>query len=133
MSKYSLIFIATSVLLVLAVLFVLFALTPPGWPTGGEVDVTVTPEVLIAGQPPRFKLEFNTHSVELDFDIEKITRLSDDRRKDYGQSTWEGSPPGGHHREGTLTFPELLGDVKSATLIISAVSGIAERKFTWQL
>ena len=71
MSKYSLIFIATSVLLVLAVLFVLFALTPPGWPTGGEVDVTVTPEVLIAGQPPRFKLEFNTHPVELDFDIEK--------------------------------------------------------------
>ena len=133
MSKYSLIFIATSVLLVLAVLFVLFALTPPGWPTGGEVDVTVTPEVLIAGQPPRFKLEFNTHSVELDFDIEKITRLSDDRRKDYGQPTWEGSPPGGHHREGKLSFADKLAETKSVTLSLSGVAGISNREFIWQL
>ena len=133
MSKYSLIFIATSVLLVLAVLFVLFALTPPGWPTGGEVDVTVTPEVLIAGQPPRFKLEFNTHSVELDFDIEKITRLSDDRRKDYGQPTWEGSPPGGHHREGKLSFTDNLTETKSVTLSFSGVAGISNREFIWQL
>lgn len=137
MSKTSLFILAAIFLLFFASLFIVLreaavALAPQE-NSGGEVDVTVTPEVLIVGQPPRFKLEFNTHSVELDFDIAKAAEFSDDSGKINKESTWEGSPPGGHHREGTLTFVDNLAETKSVTLILRGVAGISERKFIWQI
>lgn len=101
--------------------------------SGGEVDVTITPEVLIVGQPPRFKLEFNTHSVELDFDVVKTAELSDGSEKIYKEATWEGSPSGGHHRSGTLTFSAPLSQTKSVTLVLRDIAGIPKREFIWQL
>ena len=134
-------------LLFLAVIFALFALSlfaisrpkpapavfAPQENSGGEIDVKVTPETLILGQPPRFKLEFNTHSVELDFDISQIASLTDEDGNSDTSSTWEGSPPGGHHREGTLNFSENLRKTKSVTLSLLDISYIAKREFTWQL
>lgn len=142
-----------SSLLVLAVIFSVFSLSlfivlrgktaPVPSPTitplaqqkksGGEVDVTITPEVLIVGQPPRFKLEFDTHSVELNFDIAQTAELSDGSGKIYKEATWEGSPSGGHHRSGTLTFSAPLPETKTITLTIRDVAGVSKREFTWQL
>ncbi len=141
MSKTSFLFVVF-VLLVLFVLFVLFFSsgrpTPikplaPQEKSGGEIDVTITPEVLIVGQSPRFKLEFNTHSVELDFDVSKVGELSDESGKINKESIWEGSPSGGHHRSGTLTFPAPLSETKTITLTIRDIAGVSRREFTWQL
>jgi len=101
--------------------------------SGGEVDVKVTPLVLKAGEKPQFEIEFNTHSVELDFDISQIASLTDEDGNSDTSSTWEGSPPGGHHREGTLTFPTPLIQTKSVNLTIRDISGVSKREFTWQL
>ncbi len=141
MSKASFLFVVF-VLLVLFVLFVLFFSsgrpTPikplsPQKNSGGEVDVTATPEILVVGQPPRFKLEFNTHSVELDFDISRIASLTDENGNTYTPSTWDGSPSGGHHRSGILTFPTPLSQTKSVTLALRDIAGVSKREFTWQL
>lgn len=100
---------------------------------GGNVTVTVKPIILKAGGKPIFEVEFNTHSVDLSFDIEKLSFLTDDKGKTFNQSVWSGSPPGGHHRSGTLTFIEILPEAKYVELTITNVAGISVRKFRWEL
>lgn len=137
MSKTSLFILAAIFLLFFASLFIVLreaavALAPQE-NSGGEVDIKVTPLVLKAGERPQFRLEFNTHSVELDFDVAKVTSLIINGNKVDSSSVWEGSPPGGHHREGTLTFVDNLAETKSVILILRGVAGISERKFIWQI
>ncbi|PIN71876.1 hypothetical protein COV22_04660 [Candidatus Woesearchaeota archaeon CG10_big_fil_rev_8_21_14_0_10_47_5] len=36
---------------------------------GGEVAVIVTPQILEVGKQPKFQIVFDTHSVNLDFDV----------------------------------------------------------------
>jgi hypothetical protein len=69
----------------------------------------------------------------LDFDVSKISVLEDDKGNEYAPISWEGSAPGGHHRSGTLTFPELNGETTYIKLIIKDVYGVPERVFIWEL
>ncbi len=98
-----------------------------------SVTVTVKPEVLKIGQKPKFQIEFNTHSVDLSFDITKISLLVDDKGNIYSNAIWNGSDPGGHHRSGTLSFNNFLTGTTNAELIIRNIAGVAERKFKWNL
>ena len=59
--------------------------------------------------------------------------LSDETGQVYGSAVWEGTPPGGHHREGTLTFNDNLVETKSVSLILRDIAGISKREFNWQL
>lgn len=100
---------------------------------GGNVSVTVKPEVLQVGEKPRFMLTFNTHSEELDFDVSKVSTLIDSDENTYSESMWEGTPAGGHHRNGVLIFNEPLKETSNMTLVISNVAGIEKRVFKWSL
>ena len=100
---------------------------------GESVTVTVKPKILEVGEKPTFEVEFNTHSVELSFAIEKLSFLTDDKGKTFNQPVWNGSPPGGHHRSGTLTFSKILSETKYVELVIKDVAGISERKFRFEL
>ena len=144
MSRTSLIFLAAIfVLFALSLLIVLRKPASPVLPpetvlsaqenSGGEVDIKATPLILKAGEKPQFEIEFNTHSVELDFDISQIASLTDEDGNSDTSSTWEGSPPGGHHRSGTLIFTAPLIQTKSVNLTIRDISGVSKREFTWQL
>jgi hypothetical protein len=97
------------------------------------VRVTVTPKTLSANQPAAFDIRLNTHSVPLDQDLTAVSELKDDQGRRYLPDRWEGSPPGGHHRNGTLVFPNLEPSVKSVTLTIRNVAQIPERTFNWQI
>ncbi len=97
------------------------------------VRVTVTPKTLSANQPAAFDISLNTHSVPLDQDLTAASELKDDQGRRYLPDRWEGSPPGGHHRKGTLVFPDLQPSVKSVILTIRNVAQIPERTFKWQL
>ncbi len=99
----------------------------------GGVMVEVTPAQLATGQAPRFEVQLNTHSVPLEQDLTTVSILRDDKGREYKPLAWDGSPPGGHHRRGTLVFPELSGPVTSVTLTIRDVAGVAARDFTWQI
>ncbi|HLE49698.1 MAG TPA: hypothetical protein VI791_00955 [Patescibacteria group bacterium] len=144
MSRTSLIFLAAIfVLFALSLLIVLRKPASPVLPpetvlsaqenSGGEVDIKATPLILKAGEKPQFEIEFNTHSVELDFDISQIASLTDEKLNAYTSSTWEGSPPGGHHRKGILTFSSPLKSTSSVNLILRDISGIAARQFSWTI
>lgn len=100
----------------------------------GAVTVEVTPLVLNTGGSPKFKVTFTTHSVELDFNVEDIVDLTDDKGKTAESPKWIGSPPGGHHRSGELAFGGNLGvAVKSVTLTFKNIAGVPSRVFTWNL
>jgi hypothetical protein len=97
------------------------------------VFVTVTPKNLAQYQAAEFDVSLNTHSVDLSQDLTAVAELSDDQGHRYLPSRWEGTPPGSHHRKGTLIFPNLQTPVKSVTLIIHDVAQVPERTFSWQV
>ena len=81
--------------------------------TWGDTTAAATPT------ETGFELEFNTHIIELDFEVEKIATLTDDEGTDYGVGKWIGTPPGGHHRSGTLSFAKpIVAGAKSVKLTL---------------
>lgn len=100
----------------------------------GLVEVDVTPvDVSPNSDSWKFNITLNTHSVELDQDLTKIGVLVDDKGSVYQPQSWEGTPPGGHHREGVLTFSPPPANPDSITLKIRGVGGVVERSFTWSI
>ena len=106
---------------------------------GGEVTVAVTWEGRSAG--PVFDVAMDTHSVDLDgYDLRQLAVLRTDGGEEARPSGWN-APKGGHHREGTLSFPEkypngspVMGpDTHEIELIIHDVAGVPERRFEWKL
>ena len=97
------------------------------------VMVGVQPEQLVNGQPVKFSVRMNTHSVPLTEDMVTASVLRDDTGKTYQPVTWRGSPAGGHHRRGTLEFPALEGSPQKVRLVIRNVSDVPERVFEWEM
>ncbi len=99
-----------------------------------NVTISVTPQTLAVNTRPSFYVEFETHSVELDFDVPAISLLIDDQGNSLGNPKWEGSPPGGHHRKGTLSFTDKLSDsAKNITLTFKDIATVPARIFTWEV
>ena len=97
------------------------------------VRVQITPIVLSPNKAAQFKLRLNTHSVELGQDLTVVAELRDDQDRTYKALQWKGSPPGGHHRSGKLTFEALHTTVREVTLIIREVGGVDQRVFSWKI
>lgn len=68
----------------------------------GDVQVRIEP-LFIDGMGADFIVSLDTHSGDLDVDLGRTARLEVDG-KDWGDATWDGDPPGGHHRSGSLSF-----------------------------
>ncbi len=98
---------------------------------GGEVTVSVTPTTLKSGFPASFEIAFETHSVDLAFDVEQIVSLEDETGIVYTPH-WDGSPPGGHHRSGILRFIPDLTRADTFTLTLKDIADIPTRTFTWE-
>ena len=84
-----------------------------------------------------FNVAMNTHSVDLDqYDLAELAVLRDDAGNEYHAVSWE-SVPGGHHRQGSLSFaaPDSLslGKIKYFELIIRNIDGIEKRVLQWEL
>ena len=91
----------------------------PAVVTAGDVTVTMTP----TGFGPSgaaFDVTFETHSVDLGLDLTSSPTLSVNGSP-AGSGTWMGSEPGGHHREGTLTF---TGPIASGDTVTLSIDGL---------
>jgi len=97
------------------------------------VRVDVLPVELVEGRNVRFEVRLNTHSVTLNQDLTAISSLKDNKGNTFQATGWDGSPPGGHHRSGTLSFPTLAQGTETVTLIIRGVGKDSERIFSWQV
>lgn len=94
--------------------------------------VTVSPLPISNGTSVQFAIKMDTHSGDLSFDLTKMASLTDSNGVNYSPTGWSGSPPGGHHREGTLSFPPLDGRPGSIRLVLRDLYGV-DRTFEWSL
>ena len=90
-----------------------------------DVEFQVTPS-----SASEFQVAINTHSVDLGFDPAQISVLYDNLGNIYKPLKWEGSPQGGHHRNGILKFSAINKDAKSIKLVIT---DSAKREFKWDI
>ena len=72
----------------------------------GGVNVQVTPKPPAPGATRwDFVVVLDTHSQELADDLTQTAMLVTDDGRQMKPSAWTGAGPGGHHREGVLSFP----------------------------
>lgn len=105
---------------------------------GGQVTVSVT--WMAGAEALAFAVVLDTHAVDLDrYDLLQLAVLRTPAGVEVPPSGWD-APPGGHHREGTLTFPTtdadgnplIDADTRSFELAIRDVAGVPERVFRWE-
>lgn len=102
--------------------------------SAGGVTVAVTPQNLAASAKSwDFKVVFDTHSVDLKDDVAKSAVLVVEGGASYPPTAWQGDPPGGHHREGTLKFNAISPQPKAIELQIQRPGESKPRSFRWQL
>jgi hypothetical protein len=98
------------------------------------VTVAVTPVNLAPGARSwDFKVVLDTHSQDLSDDLLKSAVLLDGKGGRHSPLSWKGASPGGHHREGILSFKPLGPDVKTVELAIQRPAEPSPRTFRWQL
>lgn len=105
----------------------------------GAVTIKATWQGVDAG--PVFTVALDTHAVNLDgYDLGQLATLRADQGVEVAPIGWE-APTGGHHRQGTLTFPltqpdgspVLTGDTQQIELVIREVGGVPETVLKWAL
>ncbi|OGG40034.1 hypothetical protein A2116_02190 [Candidatus Jorgensenbacteria bacterium GWA1_49_17] len=95
----------------------------------GPVSVTVTP--IFSDTKWSFNVALDTHSEELNADLTKVLVIVTDDGREYLPINWEGDPPGGHHREGILSFNPIVPQPRFIELILKDIGGVEERGFLW--
>ncbi len=105
--------------------------------TNAEAMVTVAVTPLNLNDQSAVTLDFdvamNTHSVDLGYDLTQIATLSNDSGEQVQPTKWNGPTGGGHHREGTLSFPQLKQRGQTLTLILRGIAAVPERTFIWKV
>lgn len=71
--------------------------------TAGPVRIKVTP-VRLGATGAAFEVTLDNHQDDLMMDIARGASLTVGQLP-WSPASWSGDGPGGHHREGTLTFP----------------------------
>lgn len=100
----------------------------------GEVTVTVEPvNVSEKSGDWKFKITTDTHSTELDYDPRESVVLINANGGEIKPTSYEGDPPGGHHRTGAVLFPHLDPYPQTITVVVKGVGGIERRTFSWNL
>lgn len=98
------------------------------------VTVSVQPlDISPAAASWAFKIVLDTHSANLSDDLEKAAVLVDDRGAEHRPAGWQGAPPAGHHREGTLAFAPVTPRPGAIELRIQRPGEPAPRAFRWRL
>lgn len=96
------------------------------------IDIEVEPKASSDKKTWSFEITLTTHEGSLDQDLETGSVLENEKNIQLNPLGWEGSPPGGHHREGVLSFPAFLEEPKNVTLKLSGF-GQKYRIFNWDL
>lgn len=73
-----------------------------------------------------------THTQALNDDLVKSSVLIADG-KQYLPLSWEGAPPGGHHRKGLLHFKTIVPQPRAMELQIRLAGDSSPRSFKWLL
>ena len=94
------------------------------------LTIEVSPLPFSFDKDVRFQIKMDTHSGDLSFELADVSNLESSSGKVYTPKEWAGSPAGGHHREGVLSFPPLSDKPASIRLILKELYGV-DRVFEW--
>ncbi len=95
------------------------------------VSIVVTPRALAAGSAVwEFDIAMNTHVRPLADDLTAAAVLVEGNQR-VKPVSWQGDPPGGHHRKGVLRFPAPSAPPPTFDLQMSGVGGTELRTFHW--
>ncbi len=95
----------------------------------GGVQVRIEP-IAIDETGATFLVALDTHQGDLGVDLARAARLEVGGER-WDEASWEGDPPGGHHRQGTLRF-EPMGSPSGRVRL--AIQGLPEPVVvTWDL
>jgi hypothetical protein len=97
----------------------------------GGVKITVEPRGFPRTKTWDFAITLETHTQPLDDDLVRTSSLIADG-KPYRPLGWEGSPPGGHHRKGVLSFAAVTPRPQAVELQIRRPGEASPRVFRWQ-
>ncbi len=97
------------------------------------VTFEITPVDFGFDRPVVFEIKMNTHQVDLGFSLMDIAALKVDDDIILDPIAWDGTAPGGHHRDGKLTFPAIPSLAEHLILVIRNVADVEERIFEWQI
>ena len=99
--------------------------------TANMVAVSAVPILDDFKQGIGFRIAFETHSVNLDFDPAQIAELTIDQTVSTQAVRWDGPSPGGHHIAGELWF---AGRQEKPVSLKLQLRGIADkdREFIWR-
>ena len=98
------------------------------------VTINVTPKNLASTAGSwEFTIVLDTHAEDLSDDLVKSSRLLDGAGGENSPVNWDGTPPGGHHREGVLRFEPISPQPQSIELKIARAGEDLPRSFRWQL
>jgi hypothetical protein len=98
------------------------------------VTVAITPQNIGPNAPAwEFKVVLDTHSQDLSDDMMKSAVLLDPTGRQHAPVAWKGAPPGGHHREGVLSFAPIKPAPASVELRIQRPGEAQPRSFRWEL
>lgn len=78
-----------------------------------------------------FAIVLDTHSADLNDDLLKTAVLLDSAGGRSPPIAWNGAPPGGHHRSGTLQFKALSPMPAAIELQIAREGEATPRTFRW--
>lgn len=95
-----------------------------------NITFEVTPLGFRLDKEVEFEIGVDTHSGSLDFDLTDISFLEDDLGNQYFPLDWQGTPAGGHHLAGMLSFPKVNNQAKTIKLTIQDAY---LRIFEWDL
>ncbi len=100
----------------------------------GGVTVKVTPgKFESAAATWDFEVVFDTHTAALTGDPAQFAVLVDAQGRTHAPLRWNGDPPGGHHRKGTLQFRAPEARRGPIELRLNGVGGVATRSFRWDV
>jgi len=117
------------------------ALAEPDTQTGQAGEVTIKATWHGADVGPIFTVVLDTHAINLDaYDLRQLAVLRTDQAEELVPIGWD-APAGGHHRQGTLTFPPtrsdgspaFTGETRLIELSIRDVGGVPETVLKWVL
>ena len=98
------------------------------------VTIKVTAKSIgLAGSQWEFAIVLDTHSADLSDDLSQSATLTTGDGRTFKPAGWLGAPPGGHHREGVLTFDVPAPRPGAIELRIDRPGESAPRTFRWQL
>lgn len=99
-----------------------------------NVTVKITPRNITSNANTwSFTIVLDTHSADLGDDLLKTAVLLDSAGGRFLPVAWNGAPPGGHHRSGTLQFKALSPMPAAIEVQIQREGEVTPRTFRWQL